>query len=101
MVHPDPDEAAFDLCRGLVDQTDAQAVVLFGSRASGGWDAQSDLDMIIVHAAAHGEDDNRKVLREFLADLKELRYPGYLDYDSPQRGVMMKARRTTTSADAP
>ena len=52
VIHPDPDPAAINLCRDLAAETDAQAVVLFGSRATGGWDEQSDLDMIIVHPAA-------------------------------------------------
>ena len=32
-----------------------ESVVLFGSRATGGWDEQSDLDMIIIHPAAGDE----------------------------------------------
>ena len=52
VIHPGPDPAAIDLCRELAAETDAQAVVLFGSRAAGGWDEQSDLDMIIVRPAA-------------------------------------------------
>ena len=44
VIHPGPDPAAITLCRDLVAQTDAEAVVLFGSRAAGGWDEQSDLD---------------------------------------------------------
>ena len=36
MVHPGPDLAAFDLCRERVAATDVEAVVLFGSRATGG-----------------------------------------------------------------
>ncbi len=48
VMHPGPDPAAIDLCRDLVVQTDVEAVVLFGSRSAGGWDEQSDLDMIII-----------------------------------------------------
>ena len=47
VIHPGPDPAAIALCRDLVAETDAEAVVLFGSRATGGWDEQSDLDMIV------------------------------------------------------
>ena len=84
VIHPGPDPAAVDLCWDLVAQTDAEAVVLFGSRASGGWDEQSDLDLIVVHSAA---DDHRKALGQALADLRERHYPGYRDYDSPHHGV--------------
>ncbi len=86
MIHPDPDPAAINLCRDLAAETDAEAVVLFGSRAAGGWDEQSDLDMIIVHPAA-AEDDRRKVLGQTLARLGERHYPGHGDYDSPHHGV--------------
>ena len=87
VIHPGPDPAAFDLCRDLAVEADAQAVVLFGSRAAGGWDEQSDLDMIIVHPAADDADDRRKVLGRVLADLRERHYPGHVEYDSPHYGV--------------
>ncbi len=48
VIHLDPDPAAINLCRKLVAQTDLEAVVLFGSQAVGGWDEQSDLDLIII-----------------------------------------------------
>ena len=86
VIHPDPDPAAINLCRDLAAETDAEAVVLFGSRAGGGWDEQSDLDMIIVHPAA-AEDNRRKVLGQTLARLGERHYPGHGDYDSPHHGV--------------
>ncbi len=87
VVHPGPDPAAINLCRDLVAQTDVEAVVLFGSRASGGWDEQSDLDRIIVHAAA-GSEDGRKAVRQFLVDLRERHNSGCDDYDSPHHGVV-------------
>ena len=87
VIHPGPDPAAINLCRDLAVQTDAQAVVLFGSRATGGWDQQSDLDLIIVHPAAGDEDDRRKVLGRVLAELRERHYPGHVEYDSPHHGV--------------
>ncbi len=55
-VHPGPDPAALYLCRDLVAQTDAEAVVLLGSRARGSWDEQSDLDLIIVHDNPDNEE---------------------------------------------
>ena len=86
VVHQGPDPAAIDLCRDLVAQTDAEALVLFGSRAGGGWDEQSDLDMIIIYDGAD-DDDRRKALGPALADLRERHYPGYRDHDSPHHGV--------------
>ena len=86
-VHPDPDPAAIDLCRDLVAQTDVEAVILFGSRATGGWDDRSDLDLIVVHPAADYGDGHRKVLGRVLVDLRERHYPGYHDHDSPHHGV--------------
>ena len=87
VIHPGPDPAAFDLCRELAAETDAQAVVLFGSRAAGGWDEQSDLDMIIVHSAADDGDDRRKSLGRALVQVKDRHYPGYRDRENPHHGV--------------
>ena len=86
VIHPGPDPAAIDLCHDLAAQTDAAAVVLFGSRATGGWDQQSDLDMIIVHPADE-DDDRGKAIGRALVDLKERHYPGYRDRESPHHGV--------------
>lgn len=87
VIHPGPDRAALDLCRDLAAQTDAEAVILFASRATGGWDRQSDLDMIIVHPAGDDDDDRRKTLGRALVNLKERHYPGYRDRESPHHGV--------------
>ena len=87
VIHASPDPAAINLCRDLAAETDAEAVVLFGSRAAGGWDEQSDLDLIIVHPAADAEDGPRKVLGRALVELKERHYPGHDEYDSPHYGV--------------
>ena len=87
VIHPDPDQDAIALCRDLAANTDAEAVILFGSRATGGWDEQSDLDMIMIHPAADEEDDRRKSLGRALVELKERYYPGYRDHASPHHGV--------------
>ena len=71
----------------MIAQTDVEAIVLFGSRAAGGWDEQSDLDMIIVHTAADDDDDRRKTVGEILVQLKERHYPGYRSRKSPHYGV--------------
>ena len=87
VIHPDPAPAAIALCRAWASVSDAQAVVLFGSRATGSWDEQSDLDMIIIHDAADSED-GREAIRQALVDLKESHYPGCDDYRSPHHGVV-------------
>ncbi len=87
VIHPNPDPAAIDLCRQLVAETDVEAVILFGSRFTGGWDEQSDLDIIVVLPAAHDGDDRRKALGRGLDKLRERHYPGYRGYDSPHHGV--------------
>ena len=86
VVHPDPDPAAINLCQDLAVETDAEAIVLFGSRAIGGWDEQYDLDMIIVHGTA-GDDDRGEALGRTVVEIRERHYPGHGEYDSPHRGV--------------
>ena len=86
VIHPGPDPAAINLCRDLAAQTDVEAVVLFGSRATGGWDERSDLDVIIVHPSAAGreaETATRRVLRR----IRERHYPGCWDHESSHRGA--------------
>ena len=51
VIHPGFDPAAINLCRELASEVAVQCAILFGSRAQGGWDEQSDLDVIIVHEA--------------------------------------------------
>ncbi len=87
VVHPGPDPAAINLGRDLVAETDAQAVILFGSRATGGWDQQSDLDMIIVQGAGGGKEERESVV-DVLWQFRERHYPGYRDYHSPHHGVV-------------
>ena len=86
VVHPGPDPAAIALCRDLGGEIGVGAIVLFGSRASGGWDEQSDLDMIVVHDGADSED-GKKAIGEILVRLKDLHYPGYRDRESSHHGV--------------
>ena len=86
VIHPGPDPAALALCRDLVVETGVDAVILFGSRASGGWDEQSDLDMIIVHASANC-DEEQTAVRRMLDELRERHYPGHRDFQSPHHGV--------------
>ena len=87
VIHLGPDPAALALCRDLVANADVEAAVLFGSRATGRWDEQSDLDLIVVHSAASDDDDRRKAIGRVLVELKEHHYPSYREYESPHHGV--------------
>ena len=86
VIHPDPDPAAINLCQDLAVQTDVEAVVLFGSRATGGWDERSDLDVIIVHPSAAGREAETAI-RRVLHRIRERHYPGCWDHESSYRGV--------------
>ena len=86
VIHPDPDPAAINLCQDLAVQTDVEAVVLFGSRATGGWDERSDLDVIIVHPSAGGHEAETAI-RRVLRRIRERHYPGCWDHESPHRGA--------------
>ena len=86
--HPGPDPSAIALCRDLVAEAPVDCAILFGSRARGGWDEQSDLDIIVVHQRAGDEGEERAVVGHDVDRLRELHYPGYLDYESPHHGVV-------------
>ena len=86
VIHPDPDLVAITFCWDLVTETDAECVILFGSRALGGRDEQSDLDVIVIHQGADDEDDRAAVYR-MSHEIKERHYRGYGEYDSPHHGV--------------
>ena len=88
VVHPDPDPAAVNFCRKLVAETDAECVILFGSRARSGWDEQSDLDVIVIHLDAGDGGAARETIVNALWQLRERHYPGYRDYHSPHHGVV-------------
>ena len=70
----------------LAAETDAEAVILFGSRGRVGWDRQSDLDAIVIHEGA-GDDDARAGVYGMLDEIKERHYPGYREYESLHHGV--------------
>ena len=52
VVHQGSDPAAIAVCREIVEESQAQCVILHGSRGWGGWDEQSDLNLIVIHDAA-------------------------------------------------
>ena len=87
VVHPEPDERATPLCEELVKLPAVQAVILGGSRYRGGWDEQSDLDIIVILEEQGDEEENIKTAHLALDDLKERYYPGYRDYQHPDHEV--------------
>ena len=52
VVHPGADPVAIAVCCQVLEDTVAECVVLQGSRGWGGWDEQSDINIIVVHEAA-------------------------------------------------
>ena len=88
VTHPGPDSSAIALCRDLVANSPVHCAILFGSRALGGWDSQSDLDIILIHQGVSDEGDERKVVGLVMDRIRELHYPGYLAYESPHHGVV-------------
>lgn len=87
VVHPDPDPRAIALCERLASHAAVQAVILGGSRHSGGWDEQSDLDLVAILAEPCDPEAAERTVSLALADLKEEHYPGYRDCYSPDHGV--------------
>ena len=63
VVHPEPDERATTLCRDLVQHPSVQAAILGGSRYHGGWDEQSDLDVIVILEGPGDEEDAERAAR--------------------------------------
>jgi predicted nucleotidyltransferase len=49
VVHQGPDPSALAVCREVLDETGAECVILHGSRGWGGWDEQSNLDLVVIH----------------------------------------------------
>ena len=52
VVHQGPDPAAVAVCREVLAESGAECVILHGSRGWGGWDEQSDLNLIVVQRVA-------------------------------------------------
>ena len=87
--HPGPDPAAIALCRDLVAEVAAvDCAILFGSRARGGWDEQSDLDVIVICQGVGDEEEGRSAAGHAMDRLRELHFPGYIDYASPHHRVV-------------
>ena len=87
VVHLEPDERAAALCEELVKHPTVQAAIFGGSRYRGGWDEQSDLDIIVILEESGDEEQTKKAAHIALAGLKEHHYPGYRDYKNPDHGV--------------
>ena len=88
ITHAGPDPNAIALCQDLMAQAPVDCAILFGSRALGGWDDQSDLDIIVIHQVAGDDAQQPNVVGLTINQLRHLHYPGYLDYDSPHHEVM-------------
>lgn len=87
MGHPEPDPRAAALAGDLAQDAAVRAVILGGSRYTGGWDEQSDLDLVIILQDWGDEQESRRAVGSALGDLKERYYPGYQDRQSPDHGV--------------
>ena len=87
VIHDKPDERAAPLCEELVRRPAVQAVIFGGSRYTGGWDEESDLDVVIILEESGDEAESRRTVGRELAGLKERYYPGYTDWRHPDHGV--------------
>ena len=64
VVHQGPDPAAVAVCREVLAESGAECVILHGSRGWGGWDEQSDLNVIVIHHAAGDEVERERLCGE-------------------------------------
>ena len=87
LIHAEPDERATPLCEELVKHPAVQAAILTGSRYTGGWDEQSDLDIVVILEESDDEEEARKTAHLALTELKERFYPGYRDYNHPDHEI--------------
>ena len=88
VTHAGPDPNAIALCQDLMAEAPVDCAILFGSRALGGWDDQSDLDIIVIHQTADDNSQERSVVGLAVNRLRQLHYPGYLAYESPHHEVI-------------
>ena len=79
VVHQGPDPAAVAVCREVLAESGAECVILHGSRGWGGWDEQSDLNVIVIHHAA-GDEVERERLCGDVVRVKERLYRDSSDY---------------------
>ena len=75
VVHQGADPAAVAVCREVLAESGAECVILHGSRGWGGWDEQSDLNVILVQRAA-ADLAGRHSPPGTLGLVKERHYPG-------------------------
>ncbi len=87
VVHRDPDGRAIPLCQDLVKSSAVQAAILGGSRHTGGWDEQSDLDIVVILEESDDGEETKRAASDALAVLKDKHYPGYRDRGNPDREV--------------
>ena len=74
VVHPGPDPAALAVCREFVAEPGVECIILHGSRAWGGWDEQSDLDLIVIHEEDEDEGSRQSLLNR-LEGVTDRNYP--------------------------
>ena len=79
VVHQGPDPAAVAVCREVLAESGAECVILHGSRGWGGWDEQSDLNVIVIHHAAGDEVERDRLCGEAVR-VKERLYRDSSDY---------------------
>ena len=75
------------MCEQLAQHPAVQAIILGGSRYTGGWDKQSDLDIIVILEDYGDVEKTRKAAHLALIELKERYHPGYMDRYNPDREV--------------
>ena len=88
VTHAGPDPNAIALCQDLMAEAPVDCAILFGSRALGGWDDQSDLDIIVIHQTADDNSQERSAVGLAVKRLRQLHYPCYLAYESPHHEVI-------------
>ena len=76
-----PDPNAIALCQDLMAEPPVDCAILFGSRALGGWDDQSDLDIIVIHQAA-GDHVAKLMKQQSVRGLRPRRHTS-TDHPSP------------------
>ena len=79
VVHQGPDPAAVAVCREVLAESGAECVILHGSRGWGGWDEQSDFNVIVIHHAAGDEVEGERLCGEVVR-VKERLYRDSSDY---------------------
>lgn len=87
------DQTASDTIKRIVDalsQLHPQRVILFGSRATGLPDAQSDWDILIIAPSTHRPLDRRLQVRRLLGEIDRARGLDILFYTPEEAALLMQ-----------